>query len=168
MEYVVPTVTGLMIPDALISGQPAAAWNAFLHLMLPATALALGHTMQEARITRSYMLENAGKDYITMITSQGVPKNVVNRTFLLKPSIIPTISIMGLDKAAIFGNAFLVEVIFNWPGVSRYAMGAILNKDINAVCGVVLMLGVIFILTNLMVDLAIIILDPRLRQSRSK
>jgi peptide/nickel transport system permease protein len=168
MGFSVPVVTGLMIPDALISGQPAAAWNAFMHLLLPATALALGHTMQEARITRSYMLENAGKDYITMITSQGVPKNVINRSFLLKPSVIPTISIMGLDKAAIFGNAFLVETIFNWPGVSRYAMGAILNKDINAVCGVVLLLGVIFILTNLLVDMVMMILDPRMRQSMSR
>ena len=168
MGFVVPSVTGLMIPDALFSGQPAAAWDAFLHLLLPALALSLSHTMQEARITRSYMLENDGKDYITMITSQGVPRNVINRKFLLKPSVIPTVSIMGLDIAAIFGNAFLVETIFNWPGMSRYAMGAILGKDINAVCGVVLVLGIIFILTNLLIDIMVMILDPRMRQSRSK
>ena len=75
---------------------------------------------------------------------------------------------MGLDIAAIFGNAFLVETIFNWPGMSRYAMSAILGKDINAVCGVVLVLGVIFITTNLLVDIVVMILDPRMRQSRSK
>ncbi len=168
MNFSVPSVTGLMIFDALIDGQPAAAWDAFLHLMLPALALSLSHTMQEARITRSYMLENSGKDYITMITSQGVPRDIINRQFLLKPSIIPTVSIMGMDKAAIFGNAFLVETIFNWPGISRYALNAILGKDINAVCGVVLLLGVIFIMTNLLVDIVVIILDPRMRQSRTK
>jgi peptide/nickel transport system permease protein len=168
MGYTVPTVTGLMVLDALISGQPAAAWDAFAHLLLPSLALSLGHTMQEARLTRSYMLENEGKDYITMVTSQGVPRDVVNRKFLLRPSIIPTVSIMGLDIAAIFGNAFLVETIFNWPGMSRYAMNAILGKDINAVCGVVMVLGVIFIMTNLLVDLTVMILDPRMRQSRSK
>jgi len=168
MGYSVPSVTGLMVLDALIDGQPAAAWDAFLHLILPALALSLSHVMQEARITRSYMLENAGKDYITMITSQGVPREVINRKFLLKPSIIPTVSIMGMDKAAIFGNAFLVETIFNWPGISRYAMNAILGKDINAVCGVVRLLGVIFILTNLLVEIVVIMLDPRMRQSRSK
>ncbi len=166
--FTVPSITGLMILDALLDGQPAAAWNAFMHLMLPALALALGHTMQEARLTRSYMLENAGKDYITMITSQGVPREIINRQFLLKPSIIPTVSIMGLDIAAIFGNAFLVETIFNWPGISRYAMNAILGQDINAVCGVVMLLGVIFIVTNLLVDVVVLILDPRMRQSRSK
>jgi peptide/nickel transport system permease protein len=152
----------------LISLQPDAAWDAFAHLLLPSLALSLGHTMQEARITRSYMLENDGKDYITMITSQGVPRNVINRKYLLRPSIIPTVSIMGLDIAAIFGNAFLVETIFNWPGMSRYAMNAILGKDINAVCGVVLILGIIFISTNFIVDIIVMILDPRMRQSRSK
>jgi peptide/nickel transport system permease protein len=168
MGVEVPSVTGLMVFDALISGQPSAAWDAFAHLLLPALALSLGHTMQEARLTRSYMLENDGKDYITMISSQGVPRRTINFKFLLKPSVIPTVSIMGLDIAAIFGNAFLVETIFNWPGMSRYAMGAILGKDINAVCGVVLILGVIFIMTNLLVDIVVMILDPRMRQSRSK
>ena len=168
MGFSVPSVTGLMILDAFIDGQPAAAWDAFLHLSLPALALALPHTMQEARLTRSYMIENEGKDYITMITSQGVPRNVINRLFLLKPSVIPTISIMGLDIASIFANAFLVETIFNWPGISRYALKAILGKDINAVCGVVMLFGVIFILTNILVDIVAMILDPRIRQSRSK
>jgi len=167
MKFSVPSVTGLMVLDALIDAQPAAAWDAFLHLLMPSLALALGHTMQEARLTRSHMLENAGKDYITMITSQGVPRRIINRRFLLKPSVIPTVSIMGLDIASIFGNAFLVETIFNWPGISRYAMNAILSKDINAVCGVVLLFGVIFILTNLLVDVVVIILDPRMRQTRT-
>lgn len=164
----VPHVTGLVIFDALINGQFAAAKDAFYHIILPALALALPHTMQEARITRSYMLENEGKDYITMITSQGVPRNIVNYLFLLKPSAIPTVSIMGLDIASIFANAFLVENIFNWPGISRYALNAILGKDINAVCAVVLLFGVIFIFTNLIVDIVAMILDPRIRQSRGK
>lgn len=168
MGFTVPPVTGLTVLDALLDGQGAAAWDAFLHLFLPALALSLSHIMQEARLTRSYMLENSAKDYIIMMTSQGVPKGLINRKFLLKPSIIPTVSIMGLDIAAIFGNAFLVETIFNWPGISRYCMKAILGKDINAVCGVVLLLGVVFVLTNMIVDIVVMILDPRMRQSRSK
>lgn len=167
-EFTVPSITGLLILDALLDGQPAAAWDGFLHIILPATALALNSCMQEARITRSHMLENSGKDFITMLTSQGVPRNIVNRRFLLKPSVIPTVSIMGLDLASIFANAFLVETIFNWPGISRYAMNAILGKDINAVTGVVMFLGVVFILTNIVVDVVVSILDPRMRQSRSK
>lgn len=168
MGFTVPTITGLTVLDSLLDGQMDAAWDAFLHLLLPALALSLGHIMQEARLTRSYMLESASKDYIIMMTSQGVPKQLINRKFLLKPSVIPTVSIMGLDIAAIFGNAFLVETIFNWPGISRYCMNAILGKDINAVCGVVLLLGVVFVLTNMIVDIVVMILDPRMRQSRSK
>lgn len=168
MGISVPTVTGLMVLDSFIAGNLHAAWDAFLHLLLPALALCLGHCMQEARLTRSYMLENNAKDYIVMMQSQGIPKGLINRKYLLKPSVIPTVSIMGLDIASIFGNAFLVETIFNWPGISRYCMTAILNKDINAVCAVVLVLGVVFVLINAIVDIVVMILDPRMRQSRSK
>ncbi len=163
----VPAITGLMIPDALLAGNLGAAWDAFLHLLFPAASLALGNIMQEARITRSNMLDNTGKDYITMITSQGVPKGLVNRKFLLKPSMISTVSVMGLDFAALFGNAFLVETIFNWPGLSRYAMTAMMQKDINAICAVVMILGVVFITVNILVDIVVLILDPRVRQKRT-
>jgi len=157
----------LMIPDALIAGDFAAAWDAFLHILFPAASLALGNIMQEARITRSNMLDNASKDYITMITSQGVPGGLINRKFLLKPSMISTVSVMGLDFAALFGNAFLVETIFNWPGLSRYAMTAMMQKDINAICAVVMILGVVFITMNILVDIVVLILDPRVRQKRT-
>lgn len=160
-------ITGLYILDALFGGQFKAAWDAFLHILFPALALSLGKMMQEARITRSSMLQNAGKDYMTMITSQGVAKNVINRKYLLKPSVIPTITVMGMDFAALFGNAFLVERIFNWPGISSYGMNAILNKDINATCAVVLIIGVAFVFTNIVVDIIAMILDPRMRQKRS-
>ncbi len=164
----VNSITGLTILDALLQGQFSAAWDAFMHILLPALALSLGHCMQEARLTRSYMLENAEKDYIVMMESEGIPEGLINRKFLLKPSVIPTVSITGLDIANIFGNAFLVETIFNWPGISRYCMTAILSKDINAVCGVVLVLGSVFVITNMIVDIVVMILDPRMRQSRSK
>lgn len=167
LGFTVPKVTGLMIPDALIAGDFAAAWDAFLHILFPAASLALGNIMQEARITRSNMLDNASKDYITMITSQGVPGGLINRKFLLKPSMISTVSVMGLDFAALFGNAFLVETIFNWPGLSRYAMTAMMQKDINAICAVVMILGVVFITMNILVDIVVLILDPRVRQKRT-
>ena len=167
-SFTIPDITGLYVLDALLGGQPKAAWDAFLHLLFPALSLALGKTMQEARITRSSMLQNADKDYITMVTSQGVPKSVVNRRFLLKPSVIPTVTVVGMDIAAMFGNAFLVERIFNWPGLSSYGMTAILNKDTNAVCAVVLIIGLAFALTSIAVDIVAMILDPRMRQKRTR
>ena len=166
-QFVVDEVTGFYIIDTLLAGQPAATLDAAMHLIFPSLALSLGKIMQEARITRSSMLQNADKDYITMITSQGVPKSVISRRFLLKPSVIPTITVMGMDFAAMFGNAFLVERIFNWPGLSSYGMTAILNKDTNAVCAVVLIIGLAFVGTSICVDIIAMILDPRMRQKRT-
>lgn len=166
--FSVPSLSGLVIFDALFTGNFVAAWDAFLHILLPSIALAVGPMMQEARITRSAMIDNTSKDYISMVTSQGIPKGKINSKFLLKPSVIPAVSIMGLDFASRFGNAFLVESIFNWPGLSRYGINAIMQQDINAVCAVVMVLGVVFVTVNIIVDIVVLILDPRMRQQRAK
>ena len=158
-----PTVTGLMTIDALISGNFSAFGDALLHLILPALSLALGPLAQEARIARSSISDNQAKDYIASAKGFGIPGRVIMLKYLLKPSLIPTVSIMGLDFAGIIANAFLVELIFNWPGFSRYGINAMLNKDLNAVAAVVMVLGVIFVLVNIAVDLIVVWLDPRIR-----
>ncbi len=156
-------VTGLMTVDSLLAGDPAAFLDSLWHLILPALALAMGGLAQEARITRSTMSDNLTKDYIASERSLGIPENAIMRSFLLKPSLIPTISILGLDFAATLGNAFLVEMIFVWPGLSRYGINAMLRKDLNAIAAVILVLGVVFIVVNIIVDLVVAQLDPRIR-----
>ena len=163
-----PRVTGLMTVDALLAGQLATFWDALKHLVLPALALAMGAMAQEARITRSTMADNLNKDYIGNARAMGVPERQVMGRFLLKASLIPTISIFALDFAATFSNAFLVEIIFNWPGISRYGVNAMLRKDLNAISGVILILGVIFISMNIIVDVVVGILDPRIRLSAAR
>lgn len=158
-----PAVTGLMTVDAVLAGQWATLWDALRHLILPAMALAVGGLSQEARITRATMADNLSKDYISNARALGIPERIVMGRFLLKPSLIPTVSILGLDFAASFSNAFLVEVIFNWPGLSRYGMNAMLRKDLNAISAVILVLGVVFIVVNIVVDLIVGGLDPRIR-----
>jgi len=158
-----PHVTGLFTVDALLAGQFSTFLDALYHLILPSVALALGSLSQEARITRSTMADNLTRDYIAAERALGIPERVVTGRFLLKPSLIPTVSIFGLDFAANLSNAFLVEVIFNWPGISRYATGAMLRKDLNAIAAVILILGVTFIVVNILVDLVVGILDPRIR-----
>ena len=113
--------------DALLAGDLAVFLDALWHLVLPALALAMGGMAQEARITRSTMSDNLTKDYIASERSLGIPERVIMRSFLLKPSLIPTVSILGLDFAATLSNAFLVELIFNWPGMSRYGINAMLR-----------------------------------------
>jgi len=158
-----PTITGLMTVDALLSGNLASLWDATKHLILPATALAMGGLAQEARITRATMSDNLNKDYIAAERALGIPERVIMGKVLLKPSLIPTISISGLDFAGTLSSAFLVELIFNWPGMSRYGINAMLRKDLNAIAGVILVLGVVFIVVNIVVDIVVAQLDPRIR-----
>ena len=80
-----------------------------------------------------------------------------------KPSIIPTVSILGLDFASLMGNAFLVELLFNWPGISRYGINVMLRKDVDAIIAVIMVLGIVFTLINIIVDIIVAYLDPRIR-----
>jgi len=158
-----PRITGLITLDSLITGNFAAFFDALKHLFLPAVSLSLGGMFQEARITRSSMLENMKKDYIAAMQAYGVPKRVVMSKYLLKPSVIPTVSILGLDFASLIGNAFLVELLFNWPGLSRYGINVMLRKDVEAIVAVIMILGIVFTVVNILVDLIVAYLDPRIR-----
>jgi peptide/nickel transport system permease protein len=158
-----PTVTGFLTIDSLISGDIGAFFDALVHLILPGIALALGPIAQEARITRSSVVENLNKDYILTTSSHGVPERLLTLKYLLRPSLIPTVSVMGLDISSLIANAFLVELIYNWPGISRYGITAMLRKDLNAIVAVVMIAGIIFAIANIVVDLIVAYLDPRIR-----
>lgn len=163
----VKKITGMITVDSLITGNWKGFWSGLVCLLPPAFALALGSFMQEAKVTRSSMLDYETKDFILLVRSQGVPDKTINSKYLLKPSAIPTVSIMGLDVASLFGNAFIVEQIFNWPGLSRYGLTAMLQKDLNAICAVVLCTGLFFVVCNIIVDIMVLILDPRVRHAHS-
>ncbi len=161
-------VTGLVTINSLLAGQFKTFVDALWHLILPSLALAMGSIAQEARITRSTMADNLGKDYIASARALGIPERIVMNRFLLKPSLIPTVSILGLDIASTFSIAFLVELIFNWPGIARYGMTAMLNKDLNAISAVILVLGAVFVTVNILVDIIVAQLDPRIRLSEAR
>jgi peptide/nickel transport system permease protein len=163
-----PTVTGMYTIDALLAGDLATFWDALQHIVLPAMALAMGSMAQQARITRSSMSDNLTKDYIGAARALGVPERSITSKFLLKPSLIPTISILGLDFAGTMANAFLVELIFIWPGISRYGINAMLRKDLNAIAAVILSLGIVFIVVNIIVDIVVAQLDPRIRMAAGR
>ena len=163
-----PVITGLMTVDALLAGDLVVFWDALKHLILPAVALAMGGLAQEARITRATMSDNLTKDYIAAERALGIPERVIMGKYLLKPSLIPTVSILGLDFAGTLSSAFLVELIFNWPGISRYGINAMLRKDLNAIAAVILVLGVVFIVVNIIVDIVVAYLDPRIRLSAER
>jgi len=157
------TITGLLTLDSLIEGNFPAFWNAFKHLLLPGVALSLGGLFQEARITRSSMVDNMHKDFLAAERSYGIPEKVIMFKYLLKPSLISTVSIMGLDFASLLSGAFLVELIFNWPGISRYSVNAMLNKDLDAISASIIVFGLVFVVVNIIVDVIVALLDPRIR-----
>ena len=157
------TITGMYTVDFLLQGNFAGFWDALKHLILPAVSLSFAGISQAARITRSSMVENLDKPYAYAERAYGIPENKILRKYLLKPSLNSTISVMALDIAGIFGGAFLVEQIFGYPGLANYGLTAMLNKDVFAISAVVMILGVIVIIFNLIADLVIRALDPRVR-----
>lgn len=158
-----PVVTGMYTLDSLIAGRFDAFLDVLWHMVLPALALCLGSMMQDARIIRSGMVENKDKDYILMAKVQGIPERLVMFKYLFKPSIIPAVTIMGLDAAALLANAFLVEIVYYWPGFSKFGITVMLNKDLNAIIALVLVMGIIYALANIVVDVLVAYLDPRIR-----
>lgn len=157
------TVTGMYAFDYLLEGNLAGAWDAFLHMFLPALSLAIGHIFQESRILRSSLIDNMNKEFISVTTGYGIPRSKVISKYLLKPSAISMVTIAALDFSSTLGNAFLVETVFNWPGISRYCLTAMMNKDLNAVSVVIIIIGLVFLIANIVVDLVIAALDPRVR-----
>lgn len=157
------TITGMYTVDSLLNGRLDLFWNAFIHLILPAIALALPPMSQAARLTRSSMADNQNKDYMASMIAYGVPARIVTGKYLLKPSLISPITVLALDVASTFGYAFMVEQIFGFPGLARYGIQVMLNKDVNAIVGVVMVLGVVFITLNIVVDIIAAYLDPRIR-----
>lgn len=158
-----PRITGFMTLDSLLAGRPDLALTALKHMILPAISLAVIHIAQEGRITRTSIVENMQKDYITVHKVHGIRTSRLVFKYLLKPSIIPTVTVMGLDFAFLMSNAFLVEMVYMWPGFSRYAVTAMLNKDLNAIVAVVLVIGLTFAMVNLLVDIITMFLDPTIR-----
>ena len=157
-----PHITGLYLIDGLITGDFGAWVNALWHLILPAFALALGPIAQEARILRSAVVENQNKDFTLAETARGFPERSITMRYLLKPSIIPMITIYALDVSSMIANAFLIELIFDWPGFSRYGLQAMLSKDLNAIIAVVMVAGILFVAANSLVDFTVSRLDPRI------
>jgi peptide/nickel transport system permease protein len=157
------TTTGFMTVDTLLAGRPDLFGDALLHLVLPTLALAAATAGQIMRITRSSMIDISRRDYVEAARAFGVPDRVIIFKYMLKPAIVPTLTILGLEFASLLGNAFVVEMVFGLPGIASYGVRAILHKDLNALMGVVMSTGLFFVVVNLVVDMAVAMVDPRIR-----
>ncbi len=158
-----PRITGFLLIDSLLAGDFKVFASAAHHIVLPAFALALSGIGQAARLTRANMVETYDKPYIEMAQSYGFPEKRIANRYAFRPSLIPSLTIIGLDFAAMLGNAFLVEAVYAWPGLSRYGVQVILRKDLNAIVGTVLVISATFLVVNIIVDLLIAFINPRIR-----
>lgn len=158
-----PTITGFTMLDSLISGRIDAFYDAIWHTILPALSLSFGSMMQNARILRAGMADIKGKSYMMLSEAMGLPLRLKAFKYQFRPASPPAITAMGMSIGADLGNAFLVEIVYNWPGFSRYGVTAMLNKDLNAIVAVVMVVGVVYAIANFIVDLVITLIDPRIR-----
>jgi peptide/nickel transport system permease protein len=158
-------ITGLYLLDSLITGNLRVFASASAYLVLPAVTLALGSLAVVSRMTRSSLLEVLQEDYIRTARAKGLRERAILTRHAFKNSMIPILTITGLQFGALLGGAFLVEVIFAWPGLGTYAMKAIMFLDYNGIVGVTILTALLFMLTNLIVDILYVVVDPRLRQA---
>lgn len=156
-------VTGLLTIDGILAGRFDVVTDALRHLFLPSIALAAAGIGQVMRITRTAMIEVASRDFVEASRAYGIPERVVTFRYMLRVASVAPLTILGLEFASLIGNAFIVEFVFSWPGIASYGVRTILQKDLNAVIGVVLVSGVFFVVANLTIDLLLGLLDPRHR-----
>ena len=159
----VTRITGLLIVDSLVTLNFEGFRNALWHLWLPAVSLALAPIADITRMTRSSFIEEYNKEYVEGLRTHSIPEKLLITKYVLKRSSTSTITIAGLDFGFLIGGAFLVEIVFSYPGMARYGVNAILHNDINAVVGVTLFVGLTFLLANFTADILYGYIDPRAR-----
>jgi peptide/nickel transport system permease protein len=159
-----PRVTGLILVDSLLSNNWGAFTNGVHHLILPSIILGWFTLAIIARVTRASLLEVLQMDYIRTARAKGLRERRMIIVHALRNAFIPTLTVLGLAFAWLMAGAIMTETIFAWPGIGRYAVEAAANLDYPAVLGTTVIFAVIFMISNLVVDILYCVLDPRIRQ----
>jgi peptide/nickel transport system permease protein/oligopeptide transport system permease protein len=140
---------------------PPSGYGSLRFLVLPALTLGMRSIAFLARMTRSAMLEALSADFVRTARAKGLSESVVTIKHALRNALIPIITVLGLDFGAYLTGSILTETIFSWPGIGRYVVNAISRRDLPAIQGAVLFLSTVFVLVNLLTDLAYAKADPR-------
>ena len=155
-------ITSMYTIDTLLHGDFGLFWTVLKHLIMPASVLAYGSLAVVTRMVRGGMLEVLNQDYVRTARAKGLTEQIVVVRHALNNALLPTMTVLGLQVGLLFGGAVLVELVFSWPGVGRYAVDAINRFDYNAIMGTTLMIAFIYVLVNLVVDVLYVIIDPRI------
>ncbi len=155
--------THVLFIDALLHWDLPVAWNALLHVLLPALTLVLALLAGIVRILRASMLEVLDQDYIRLARAKGVPNRLVNNIHAKKNALLPAVTSYGYLVSSLLGGAVVVEDIFTFKGIGWWTTQALLNNDTGAIMGSTLVFGLILVFTTLILDILYGIIDPRIR-----
>ena len=155
------TVTGFFLIDSIWTGDWEAFRSAAHHMVLPAVTLAFPAMATVMRFTRAGVLDAINSNYVDYQNAMGVPRRVVVWRYVLRNALIGTVTQLGLIFGNLIANAVVVEAVFDWPGLGLYAVNSILQSDYNAIMGFTLIMGAVFIIANLLVDIVHGLIDPR-------
>jgi peptide/nickel transport system permease protein len=155
--------TGFYVLDGIITLNFEAAWDAFLHLILPAIALGSIPLAIIARITRASVLDVQNEDYVRTARAKGLAPRIVDARHVFRNAMLPVVTIIGLQTGLLLSGAILTERVFAIPGIGSWLADAIFDRDYPVLQGGILFVAVVFVLVNLVVDLSYGFIDPRVR-----
>ncbi len=156
-------ITGMYVVDSILTLNGRALTSALSQMALPVTALAFAMFSPIVRITRTSMLDVLGEDYVRTAVSSGLKKRTIVFRDALRNALLPVVTMIGIQYGYSLGGEVLVEQIFSWPGMGRYAISAIFNLDYQPVQAFVMLVALMYITIYLVVDVLYALLDPRVR-----
>ena len=154
-------LTGFYLVDAVLNGDVPALGSALLHLALPAATLAFPALATLVRFTRAGVLDVMQSNFVLYERAMGLPRPLIVWKYILRSALTSTVTQIGLLFGILLAGAVVTEAVFDWPGLGTYAVNSILRSDYNAVMGFTVWAGAIFIVVNLIVDIAHTLVDPR-------
>jgi|HigsolmetaAR204D_1030405.scaffolds.fasta_scaffold01471_5 ABC-type dipeptide/oligopeptide/nickel transport system permease component len=147
---------------------PIAGGTGLRDLVLPAVTLGVLASTVISRLTRAGMVEVLSQDYIRTARAKGLHERAVLFVHAFRNAMIPVVTIIGLQIASLLGGTVIIERVFDWPGLGSLAINAIASRDFPLVQGIILFIGVIFVLVNLLVDILYSLIDPRIEIGQAK
>ena len=164
-EFSIDHVTGFYLIDSLLANDVDAFWDALKHLFLPAIALGTIPMAIIARMTRSSVIEVMKEDYIRTARAKGCSRFDVVMIHALRNAMMPVITIIGLMLGTLFAGAILTETTFSWPGIGKWIVNAVYQRDFPIIQSSTLIIATMFIAVNLVVDLLYALINPKIRLS---
>jgi peptide/nickel transport system permease protein len=158
-------ITGMFTIDSLLSGDGTRFLDSLKHLILPALTLAMPATAILTQMVRSSMTETLRRDYVRTARSKGLAERQVVYLHALRNAMLPTLTSFGLLVGGLLSGAFLVEVVYTFPGLGMYVLNAILRSEFSAIVSTTLLVAAVYVIANVVVDLAYVVIDPRIRYS---